>query len=66
MANEVEVRYLKDKDGETFIPMAHADYVIGLPDELAQRLNHLENNNYYLSNRVIELEQEIESLKGGL
>lgn len=46
--------------------MAHADYVIGLPDELAQRLNYLENNNYYLSNKVIELEQEIESLKGGL
>lgn len=65
MEIKAEVRYLKDKDGETFIPMAHADYVIGLPDDLSQRLNYLENSNYYLSNKVIELEQEIESIKGG-
>lgn len=65
MAIKAEVRYLKDKEGETFIPMTHVNYVIGLPDDLSQRLNYLENSNYYLSNKIIELEQEIESIKGG-
>ncbi|HLR20014.1 MAG TPA: hypothetical protein VK115_08975 [Staphylococcus sp.] len=65
MANEVEVRYLKDKEGSTFIPVAHADYIIGLPEGLNYRITQLENDNYYLSNRVYELAQRIEKLEKG-
>ncbi|MFQ3901712.1 hypothetical protein ABLV98_00405 [Staphylococcus sp. 50Mo3-1] len=52
MANEVEVRYLKDKEGNTFIPVAHADHIIGLPENLNNKLIKLEDDNYYLSNKV--------------
>lgn len=65
MANEVEVRYLKDKEGNTFIPIAHADYIIGLPENLNDRITQLENDNYYLSNRVYELAQKIQNLEKG-
>lgn len=65
MANEVEVRYLKDKEGNTFIPVTHADYIIDLPENLNDRVIALENNNYYLSNRVNELAQKIENLEKG-
>lgn len=65
MASEAEVRYLKDKEGNTFIPIAHADYVIGLPENLKDRITQLENDNYYLSNRVNELAQKIENLEKG-
>ena len=65
MANEAEVRYLEDKEGNTFIPVAHADYIIGLPENLNDRVIALENNNYYLSNRVNELAQKIENLEKG-
>ncbi|WP_165844860.1 hypothetical protein [Staphylococcus saprophyticus] len=64
MANEVEVRYLKDKEGNTFIPVTHADYIIDLPENLNDRVIALENNNYYLSNRVNELAQKIKNLEG--
>lgn len=64
MENEVEVRYLKDKEGNTFIPIAHADYIIDLPENLNDRVIALENNNYYLSNRVDELAQKIKNLEG--
>ncbi|GGB85374.1 hypothetical protein [Staphylococcus nepalensis] len=65
MANEAEVRYLEDKEGNTFIPVAHADYVIGLPENLNDRITQLENDNYYLLNRVYELDQKIENLEKG-
>ena len=65
MANEVEVRYLKDKEGNTFIPVTHVDYIIDLPENLNDRVIALENNNYYLSNRVNELAQKIENLEKG-
>lgn len=65
MANEVEVRYLKDKEGNTYIPVAHADYIIGLPEGLSERIVDLENDNYYLKNRVYELAQKIENLEKG-
>lgn len=65
MASEAEVRYLKDKEGNTFIPIAHADYVIGLPEELSQRIIDLENDNYYLKNRVYELSERVEKLERG-
>lgn len=65
MANEVEVRYLKDKEGNTFIPVAHADHIIDLPENLSDRITKLENDNYYLSNRVNELAQKIENLEKG-
>lgn len=64
MANEAEVRYLEDKEGNTFIPVAHADYIIDLPENLNDRVIALENNNYYLSNRVNELAQKIKNLEG--
>lgn len=63
MANEVEVRYLKDKEGNTFIPITHADYIIDLPENLNGRLIKLENDNYYLSNKVEELEGRIENIE---
>ena len=63
MANEAEVRYLEDKEGNTFIPVAHADYIIGLPEDLDDRITQLENDNYYLSNRVYELSRKIENLE---
>lgn len=65
MANEVEVRYLKDKEGNTFIPITHAGYIIDLPENLNGRLIKLENDNYYLSNKVEELAQKIENLEKG-
>lgn len=65
MASEVEVRYLKDKEGNTFIPVTHVDYIIGLPEGLNDRVIELENDNYYLSNRVYELAQKIERLEKG-
>ena len=65
MANESEVRYLEDKEGNTFIPVAHADYIIGLPEDLDDRITQLENDNYYLSNRVYELSRKIENLEKG-
>lgn len=65
MAIKVEVRYLKDKNGETFIPMTHIDYVIGVPDNLPQRINDLENDNYYLKNIVYELSEKVERLEKG-
>lgn len=65
MANEVEVRYLKDKEGNTFIPIAHADYIIDLPESLNERIIELENDNYYLSSRVYELAQKIQNLEKG-
>lgn len=65
MANEVEVRYLKDKEGSTFIPVAHVDYIIGLPEDLNDRLTQLENDNYYLSNRIYELAQRIKEIEKG-
>lgn len=63
MANEVEVRYLKDKEGNTFIPVAHADHIIDLPENLNDKLIKLENDNYYLSNKVEELEGRIENIE---
>lgn len=65
MANEVEVRYLKDKEGNTFIPVAHADHIINLPENLNDKLIKLEDDNYYLSNKVKELEKNIENLEKG-
>lgn len=65
MANEVEVRYLKDKEGNTFIPVAHADHIINLPENLNDKLIKLENDNYYLSNKVKELEKNIGNLEKG-
>lgn len=65
MANEVEVRYLKDKEGNTFIPVAHADHIIDLPENLNNKLIKLEDDNYYLSNKVKELEKIIEKLEKG-
>lgn len=65
MGNEVEVRYLKDKEGNTFIPVAHADHIIDLPENLNDRITKVENDNYYLSNRVNELAQKIENLEKG-
>ena len=65
MAIKAEVRYLKDKNGETFIPMTHIDYVIGVPDTLPQRINDLENDNYYLKNIVYELSEKVERLEKG-
>lgn len=65
MASEAEVRYLKDKEGNTFIPIAHADYVIGLPEGLSQRIIDLENDNYYLKNIVYELSERVEKLERG-
>lgn len=63
--NEAEVRYLEDEEGNTFIPVAHADYVIGLPENLNDRITQLENDNYYLLNRVYELDKKIENLEKG-
>lgn len=63
MANEVEVRYLKDKEGNTFIPITHTDYIIDLPENLNDRITKLENDNYYLSNKVEELEGRIENIE---
>lgn len=56
---------MKDKEGNTFIPVTHADYIIDLPENLNDRVIALENNNYYLSNRVYELAQKIENLEKG-
>lgn len=56
---------MKDKEGNTFIPVTHVDYVIDLPENLNDRVIALENNNYYLSNRVNELAQKIENLEKG-
>lgn len=56
---------MKDKEGNTFIPVTHTDYIIDLPENLNDRVIALENNNYYLSNRVNELAQKIENLEKG-
>ena len=56
---------MKDKEGNTFIPVTHADHIIDLPENLNDRVIALENNNYYLSNRVYELAQKIENLEKG-
>ena len=56
---------MKDKEGNTFIPVTHADHIIDLPENLNDRVIALENNNYYLSNRVNELAQKIENLEKG-
>ena len=63
--NEVEVRYMKDKEGNTFIPVAHADYILDLPEKLNERITELENDNYYLKNRVNELTQRIDKIDKG-
>lgn len=65
MANEVEVRYMKDKEGNTFIPVAHADYIIDLPEDLNNRITELENSNYYLMNKIDELNKKVENIDKG-
>ena len=59
MSNEINVRYLVDREGERYIPITHSQYVIGLNDTISG----LKNKITELQEEQLKMQEEIKLLK---
>lgn len=59
MSNETNVRYLVDRDGERYVPIAHSQYVIGLNEITSELKSEIDK----LKEEQAKIQEEIKLLK---